>query len=70
VTRVAVAATRRSGRSDSPTKTLPMIPVNSRAPPKTVSVAISTFRSVASTSASGSPVMSTSWSWPGIAVSR
>ena len=70
VTRVAVAATRRSGRSDSRTNPVPMKPARTSAARNAASSAISTLCSVVSMGDSGSPVMSTSPSSPLMAVSR
>ena len=70
VTRVAVAATRRNGRNDNRTNPVPSNPVNTNAAENAATSAISTWRRVASMSLSGRPVISTSWSWPGTAVSR
>ncbi len=69
VTRVAVAATRRSGRSDSRTNPVPSRPVSTSAAEKTASSAIPTSRRVESTGASGSPVMFVVPSRPGLAIS-
>ena len=69
VTRVAVAATRRSGRSDSRTNPVPSKPVSTSAAEKTASSAMPTSRRVESTGASGSPVMFVVPSRPGLAIS-
>jgi hypothetical protein len=70
VTLVAVAATRRSERSDSRTNAVPSSPAKTRTAEKAKTSAISTFLSVDSMEESGKPVMSASPSWPGTAVSR
>ena len=67
---MAVAATRRNGTSDSRTNPVPSNPVSTNAAENAATSAISTRRRVASISASGSPVISTSWSRPGTAVTR
>ena len=69
VTRVAVAATRRSGRSDSRTNPVPSNPVSTSAAENTATSAMPTSRSVESIGCSGSPVMFVVPSWPGLAIS-
>ncbi|HEU5387780.1 MAG TPA: hypothetical protein VFV73_17940 [Streptosporangiaceae bacterium] len=69
-TRAAVAATRRSGRSDSRTSAVPDTPASSSTEGKTISSASATWRSVLSTVFSGSPVIRMSPSCPAAAVSR
>ena len=70
VTRVAVAATRRSGRKDSRTNPVPMMPARTSTAENATSSAISTLCRVDCMPDSGRPVMSTSPSSPLIAVSR
>ena len=56
VTLVAVAATRRSGRSETRTQPVPMMPVSTSAAEKTAISASATARSVVVTEVSGMPV--------------
>ena len=70
VTRAAVAATRRNGRNDNRTNPVPSSPVSTSAAENATTSAISTFLRVDSMAASGSPVISTSPSWPRTAVTR
>ncbi len=65
----AMAATRRSGRSDSPTHAVPSTPASSSTRPKTASSATARSCSVSLTSLSGRPVMHVAFpSWSKVAV--